>query len=72
MSKTEIRHDWSLDEIQALFAMPFNDLFIQRSRFTANISIRMRSKSALCSRLKPARAPKIAVTALKVQSMTLS
>ncbi len=22
----EIRHDWQLDEVQALFALPFNDL----------------------------------------------
>ncbi|RMG54136.1 MAG: biotin synthase BioB [Gammaproteobacteria bacterium] len=25
----EIRHDWSLDEIQALFALPFNDLIFR-------------------------------------------
>jgi biotin synthase len=26
---TEFRHDWSLDEIEALFALPFNDLLFQ-------------------------------------------
>ncbi|MEK9778833.1 MAG: biotin synthase BioB [Gammaproteobacteria bacterium] len=38
---TEIRHDWSLDEINALFSMPFNDLLfkahtIHRENFDPN------------------------------------
>ena len=38
---TEIRHDWSLDEINALFSMPFNDLLfkahtIHRENFDHN------------------------------------
>ena len=28
-SSPEIRHDWSTDEIMALFALPFNDLMFQ-------------------------------------------
>jgi len=27
--KTTVRHDWTLDEVQALFALPFNDLLFQ-------------------------------------------
>ena len=38
---TEIRHDWSLEEINALFSMPFNDLLfkahtIHRENFDPN------------------------------------
>ncbi len=29
LSKTQIRHDWQLDEILELFALPFNDLIFQ-------------------------------------------
>ena len=29
MNAAEIRHDWSLDEIKALFALPFSDLLFQ-------------------------------------------
>jgi biotin synthase len=29
MPDTALRHDWSLDEIKALFALPFNDLMFQ-------------------------------------------
>ena len=29
MTAAEIRHDWSLDEIRALFALPFNDLMFR-------------------------------------------
>ena len=28
-SASEIRHDWALDEVNALFAMPFNDLLFK-------------------------------------------
>ncbi|APX92794.1 biotin synthase BioB [Halomonas sp. 1513] len=38
---TAVRHDWHLDEIQALFALPFNDLLyraqqVHRAHFDAN------------------------------------
>jgi biotin synthase len=56
MSKTEIRHDWSLDEIQALFAMPFNDLIytaqqIHREHFDPNeiqVSTLLSIKTGAC------------------------
>ncbi len=41
MAATSLRHDWNLDEILALFALPFNDLLhqahgIHRARFDPN------------------------------------
>ena len=41
MAAAEIRHDWSLDEIRALFALPFNDLLfraqtVHRAHFDPN------------------------------------
>jgi len=56
MSKTDIRHDWSLDEIQALFAMPFNDLIyaaqqIHREHFDPNeiqVSTLLSIKTGAC------------------------
>ena len=56
MSKTEMRHDWSLDEVQALFAMPFNDLIytaqqIHREHFDPNeiqVSTLLSIKTGAC------------------------
>ncbi len=53
---TELRHDWQLKEIQALFALPFNDLMFQahqvhRRHFTANevqISTLLSIKTGAC------------------------
>ncbi|MGH8311646.1 MAG: biotin synthase BioB, partial [Gammaproteobacteria bacterium] len=28
-AESDIRHDWSLAEVQALFALPFNDLLFR-------------------------------------------
>lgn len=53
---TELRHDWTLEEIQALFALPFNDLLfkahqIHRQNFTVNqvqISTLLSIKTGAC------------------------
>lgn len=53
---TELRHDWKLEEIQALFALPFNDLMfkahqIHRQNFTVNqvqISTLLSIKTGAC------------------------
>src|SRR5574341_1145003 len=52
-----IRHDWRLDEVEALFALPFNDLLFQaqsihREHFDANeiqISSLLSIKTGACS-----------------------
>ena len=56
MSATVIRHDWSLTEIQALFALPFNDLLFQaqtihRAHFDPNevqVSTLLSIKTGAC------------------------
>jgi biotin synthase len=53
---TELRHDWALEEIQALFALPFNDLMFQahqvhRENFKVNqvqISTLLSIKTGAC------------------------
>lgn len=53
---SEIRHDWSLDEIKALFALPFNDLLfraqtVHRAHFDANevqVSTLLSIKTGAC------------------------
>ncbi|MEZ5534704.1 MAG: biotin synthase BioB [Thiolinea sp.] len=53
---TELRHDWALDEIQALFALPFNDLMfkahqVHRENFQVNqvqISTLLSIKTGAC------------------------
>ncbi|WP_163576049.1 biotin synthase BioB [Halomonas faecis] len=53
---TTTRHDWSLDEIQALFALPFNDLLfraqqVHRSHFDPNavqVSTLLSIKTGAC------------------------
>ncbi len=53
---TELRHDWQLEEIQALYALPFNDLMFQahqvhRENFTVNqvqISTLLSIKTGAC------------------------
>ncbi|SKA93145.1 biotin synthase [Thiothrix eikelboomii] len=53
---TELRHDWKLEEIQALFALPFNDLMfkahqIHRQHFIVNqvqISTLLSIKTGAC------------------------
>lgn len=53
---TELRHDWNLEEIQALFALPFNDLLFKahqthRQYFTVNqvqISTLLSIKTGAC------------------------
>ena len=55
-SPAAIRHDWHLDEIEALFALPFNDLLFQaqqvhRQHFDANavqVSTLLSIKTGAC------------------------
>ncbi|WP_031433079.1 biotin synthase BioB [Methylomarinum vadi] len=55
--KTPLRHDWQLDEVQALFALPFNDLIfkaqsVHRETFDPNeiqISTLLSIKTGSCS-----------------------
>jgi biotin synthase len=57
MSTTEIRHNWSLAEVNALFALPFNDLMFQaqlvhRANFKANevqVSTLLSIKTGACA-----------------------
>ena len=57
MSESLIRHDWSLDEIQELFALPFNDLVyraqgVHREHFDPNqvqVSTLLSIKTGACS-----------------------
>ncbi len=57
MTAAETRHDWSLDEIRALFALPFNDLLFQaqtvhREHFDPNrvqISTLLSIKTGACA-----------------------
>ncbi len=57
MNDMTIRHDWSLDEIEALFNLPFNDLMFQaqsvhRQYFDANhvqVSTLLSVKTGACS-----------------------
>ena len=52
-----LRHDWQLDEVQALYALPFNDLLFKaqsmhRTHFDANeiqISSLLSIKTGSCS-----------------------
>jgi biotin synthase len=56
MAETGIRNDWSVDEIEALFALPFNDLLyraqtIHRAHFDANqvqVSTLLSIKTGAC------------------------
>ena len=64
-----IRHDWQLDEVQALYALPFNDLIfkaqtIHREHFDPN---EVQISSLLI--LKPVHVRKIAAIAHKVRVM---
>src|SRR5689334_18881127 len=53
---TDIRHDWSLAEVQALFALPFNDLLfraqsVHRRHFDPNavqVSTLLSIKTGAC------------------------
>ena len=53
---SRLRHDWSLDEVQALFAQPFNDLLfmaqsIHRQHFNPNevqVSTLLSIKTGAC------------------------
>ena len=57
MNAAEIRHDWSLDEIRALFALPFNDLMfraqtLHREHFDPNqvqVSTLLSIKTGACA-----------------------
>jgi len=57
MSQSVVRHDWSLEEIRALFALPFNDLLyraqtVHREHFDANqvqVSTLLSIKTGACS-----------------------
>ncbi|WP_078121218.1 biotin synthase BioB [Thiosocius teredinicola] len=57
MSAAELRHDWSLDEIRALFALPFNDLLfraqsVHRQYFDPNqvqVSTLLSIKTGACA-----------------------
>ena len=52
----EVRHDWTLDEIEALFALPFNDLLflaqrVHRAHFDPNavqVSTLLSIKTGAC------------------------
>ena len=56
-SASEIRHDWALDEVNALFAMPFNDLLfkaqcVHRAHFDPNyvqVSTLLSIKTGACA-----------------------
>ena len=56
MSESVIRHDWQLDEIEALFALPFNDLLfraqqVHRQHFDPNevqVSTLLSIKTGAC------------------------
>ena len=56
MPDTDIRHDWSVDEIEGLFALPFNDLLfraqtVHREHFDANqvqVSTLLSIKTGAC------------------------
>ncbi|MDT8878511.1 biotin synthase BioB [Halomonas saccharevitans] len=55
-TRSEVRHDWSLEEIEALFALPFNDLLfraqqVHRAHFEANavqVSTLLSIKTGAC------------------------
>ena len=57
MTAAEIRHDWALDEIRALFALPFNDLLfraqtVHRAHFDPNqvqVSTLLSIKTGACA-----------------------
>jgi len=57
MTAAETRHDWSLDEIRALFALPFNDLLyraqtVHRANFDPNqvqVSTLLSIKTGACA-----------------------
>ena len=57
MTAAEIRNDWSLDEIRALFALPFNDLLfraqtVHREHFDPNqvqVSTLLSIKTGACA-----------------------
>jgi biotin synthase len=57
MSESVIRHDWTLEEIQGLFALPFNDLLyraqgVHRANFDPNqvqVSTLLSIKTGACS-----------------------
>ena len=57
MNESEIRHDWELDEIEALFDLPFNDLMfraqtVHRCHFDPNrvqVSTLLSIKTGACS-----------------------
>jgi biotin synthase len=57
MSEAEIRHDWALDEVRALFALPFNDLIfraqtVHREHFDPNqvqVSTLLSIKTGACA-----------------------
>ena len=57
MTAAETRHDWSLDEIRALFALPFNDLLyraqtVHRAHFDPNkvqVSTLLSIKTGACA-----------------------
>jgi len=64
------RHDWTRDEVNALFAQPFNDLIfeaqsVHRQWFDANA---VQKKARYCLS-KPAAAPKTAIIAVKARSL---
>ena len=51
---TQIRNDWKLEEVEALFALPFNDLLFQahtihRDNFDPNYVEKQRFHSILSS-----------------------
>ncbi len=55
-----IRHNWTQDEILALFQLPFNDLIYQAQSIHRRILTQTRSRFPPCFRSRPAAARKIA------------
>ena len=68
--QNSIRHDWTREEVLAMFNQPFNDLLfdaqvMHRRHFNPTVC-----SSAPCCRLKPAPALKTANTVHRAQGMT--
>ena len=57
MTHEPIRHDWTCAEVEALFALPFNDCVRGASACTAAISIRNRCSSRTLLSIKTGGCP---------------
>jgi len=66
----EIRHNWSRQEVEALFALPFNDLLFEAQTMHRRYFDPNQVRSARYFPSKPAPARKIVLTAPKVLGTT--